>query len=844
MGRVRWVPWLAGVFAALAAPAAGFDLAAYQQFLRSHADLSGADLEAMYPAGRFERYAATDFAAAAYSDSVDHQLRLTDQEKELLARHGFVVTERLSPASFGAAFLDTYNRDLPVFVSADAVLHALHMSYDAILVELEYSLLEPWLEEALERLHRQLAAATPDSAQSASMGAVRQDVDLYLTVPRRLLGQAVTPVYPANASRVDDLLARVAAPAPAGVELFGSFRTVDFSQFIPRGHYTQSAALTRYFQAMVWLGRTELYLRAPAGAIPPVPDEAVRHQAAMAGLLAELATDSGADEALGQIDAVLKALVGEQDNATLALVRQGLAGRAAAELLEPGGLARFQAAIAAAGGGSQRILSQILCTDPMAPQQLEPAGACLLLGQRFVLDSFLTGNVVYDKITFRGERVFRGLPSTLDVLFALGNDAVLPLLEPELAQYRYATNLAGLRYLVDSFDAPFWTATYYNGWLGAIRALNPPASRDGLPAFMRTGAWWQEKLNTQLASWAQLRHDHLLYAKQSYTGGTTCSFPEGYVEPLPGFYQAVRGLADRAAAQFQQLAPGTYGGADRVSAYFAEVGAVADTLAQIAAKQLARSELDPAERRFLQTVLYSIPGDCGTSYGGWYPRLFITGEDGFLSPDLVVADVHTQPTDADGAAVGYVLHVGTGPVNTAVVVADRPDGVSTAFVGPVMSYYEHVSANFDRLTDEEWQLAWSRDPSFRPDFVRLYLADAAGQRQAPGRQLPTAVAEAAAGQPQGPALTLGRGFPNPFNASVLIGFAVGPELAGQQIRLTVHNTAGQVVTRLVDQVLAAGSYTARWDGADRRGRAVASGVYTCLLAGGSQRSIAKVVLLR
>ena len=64
--------------------------------------------------------------------------------------------------------------------------------------------------------------------------------------------------------------------------------------------------------------------------------------------------------ARAEIDAVLEALVGEQDNATLALVRQGLGGRSPAELLEPDGLARFQAAIAADGGGSQQILSQIL----------------------------------------------------------------------------------------------------------------------------------------------------------------------------------------------------------------------------------------------------------------------------------------------------------------------------------------------------------------------------------------------------------------------------------------------------------------------------------------------------
>ncbi|MCB9248138.1 MAG: DUF3160 domain-containing protein [Ignavibacteriales bacterium] len=44
-------------------------------------------------------------------------------------------------------------------------------------------------------------------------------------------------------------------------------------------------------------------------------------------------------------------------------------------------------------------------------------------------------------------------------------------------------------------------------------------------------------MNSQLASWTELRHDNLLYAKQSYTGGVTCSYPFSYVEPIPAIFQ-------------------------------------------------------------------------------------------------------------------------------------------------------------------------------------------------------------------------------------------------------------------------------------------------------------------
>ena len=40
-----------------------------------------------------------------------------------------------------------------------------------------------------------------------------------------------------------------------------------------------------------------------------------------------------------------------------------------------------------------------------------------------------------------------------------------------------------------------------------------------------------KNLNTQMASWTELRHDTLLYAKPTYTDPGLCVYPDGYVEP-------------------------------------------------------------------------------------------------------------------------------------------------------------------------------------------------------------------------------------------------------------------------------------------------------------------------
>ncbi len=147
--------------------------------------------------------------------------------------------------------------------------------------------------------------------------------------------------------------------------------------------------------------------------------------------------------------------------------------------------------VVASSSGTRTIAAREFFVDMLTTQ---PASAFLLLGQRFVIDSYITGDVVYDKIIFNGQKVLRMLPSTLDVLFALGNDASAQLLEPELARYNYSSNLAALRYLVNSYEPQFWNSSLFNGWLSMIRTLNPPQDRTSLPTFMQTAAWWQEKI--------------------------------------------------------------------------------------------------------------------------------------------------------------------------------------------------------------------------------------------------------------------------------------------------------------------------------------------------------------
>jgi hypothetical protein len=361
---------------------------------------------------------------------------------------------------------------------------------------------------------------------------------------------------------------------------------------------------------------------------------------------------------------------------------------------------------------------------------------------------------------------------------------------------------------------------------------------------MQTAAWWQQKMNTQLAGWAQLRHDNLLYAKQSYTGVPGCMYPHGYVEPIPAFYEAVGRLARTARDRFETL-QGTEGLAvDRIRDYFAYLEGVSDTLAGIAHKELDGVPVSEAEAGFLHRILFEKLNVCYMATDGWYARLFYGDWERARRPDLVVADVHTAPADEWGNYVGWVLHAGTGPLDLAVVVAEVPDVGPVAFTGPVMSYYEHLSTGFERLTDEAWQTAYAAAPSYRPDFVNLYLADGEGGSRGASPRLATGVEEEPGDVVAPTRLHLVQNYPNPFADATTVGFSVPQGRAREHVVLDVYDLQGRRVRRLLSEPLPAGHYTVQWDGLVESGVRAASGTYFCRLQVGSLHATGTMTLVR
>ncbi|MBN1163750.1 MAG: T9SS type A sorting domain-containing protein [Candidatus Krumholzibacteriota bacterium] len=84
-------------------------------------------------------------------------------------------------------------------------------------------------------------------------------------------------------------------------------------------------------------------------------------------------------------------------------------------------------------------------------------------------------------------------------------------------------------------------------------------------------------------------------------------------------------------------------------------------------------------------------------------------------------------------------------------------------------------------------------------------------------------------------------YPNPFNPSLTIAFTLENR---QEVSLLIFDASGHLVRKLLEGRLEAGTFHEQWDGRDRTGRPVASGVYFYHLRAGLRMDSSKVILLR
>ena len=627
----------------------------------------------------------------------DSTLALPDEEFAVLTEQGLVLSSHHQFPTFLLGYAAIYAEHLPLFVSADSIMEALHSSYDTILSEMELFLLIDDLQQLLKAMRNNLPKADWDADSLAN-------ADLYLGVAQGLLdAQAPEPIAGASASQLTELInAASSAMGISTVTLFGEPRMVDFSQFTPRGHYASDPKLQAYFQAMMWLGRVDLRI------IESLSDgsTAFRRPQYETMLLLHSLMEKPEGERWERIDTTIRTFVGESDYMVVPEVAALIADLGGLRAARDADDTKVVQAIVDGGYGKQQIASHLMVNDGTV-KTLPLNRSFLLFGQRYVVDSHVFSEVVYDRV---GSRL---MPDPLDAAFAaLGNNDALALLDDQLQKYDdYPGALAGMRTLIDAHDTSFWDENFYNLWMSALRSLSPnatdadPASV-GLPAITATDAWGRRMLNTQLGSWAELRHDTLLYAKQSYTGIPSCEFPDAYVEPYPAFFDAI-GKYATAGGRIADIAVQSSNAdfSTRVADYFSRLGEVASILKEMAEYQRQGTPFTDGHMAFINEAVRVDQEAAGCVTvdvpNGWYADLFFT-RDKSIEFDPTIADVHTQPADEGGNIVGRILHVGTGFPRMMITTIDTCTG-PRAYAGMAYSYHEEITKDFDRLTDERWQ---------------------------------------------------------------------------------------------------------------------------------------------
>ncbi len=93
-----------------------------------------------------------------------------------------------------------------------------------------------------------------------------------------------------------------------------------------------------------------------------------------------------------------------------------------------------------------------------------------------------------------------------------------------------------------------------------------------------------------------------------------------------------------------------------------------------------------------------------------------------------------------------------------------------------------------------------------------------------------------------PRLTrLDQNYPNPFNPNTNISFSLAEEA---EVSLIIYNSRGRRVITLMDNNLAAGNHSIRWNGKDANGNIVGSGLFFYRLIAGEFEQVKKMLLIK
>ena len=478
--------------------------------------------------------------------SVGKILPISSSHIRVLQRNAFVASPTNAQQIFQIYEENDY-KNIPSFVSTDGVLQLYHIFYDYALRQVETDKLSPALKQLTAGMLK--ASVTDYNALSnAQLKAAALKNVAFFGVASRLLGESAA-VPDVATPLVERELARIAAHSGFAPSAIFPYQ-IDYSQFIARGHYTRTPALSKYFGAMMWFGNVPFALKTDGKR-----NDAVIQQGLLWVRELYAANQAGTWAKIYEPTAFFVGSADDQTPRDWKTISDRIFGAGAGinDFADAAKLARFVAQVEKARKpriapryatqmGAPRNMPGVLHGPLASGPQLR------FMGQRYIPDS-----EIMQRLTVPVQRVF---PSGLDVMAVLGSARARTILDQSADIYNprgwsgYRPERQKLTRQFAALPVATWNSNLYYGWLYALKALLEPAPA-GYPSFMHNAAWDDKSLHSALASWGELRHDTILYGKQSSVeqggGEDERPFVKGYVEPNVLFYDRLSRLTRRIA---------------------------------------------------------------------------------------------------------------------------------------------------------------------------------------------------------------------------------------------------------------------------------------------------------
>jgi len=660
---------------------------------------------------------------------------LSKEAKELLRQNGFVVTPGYKDEIYDV-YAECKEISQPIFVTTDAVLHTSHIFFDYLLRILETEKLYDTAVELTDRM-LDLSIKQYHEAKNADVKeAARLNIGFFAVAKKQfnpeyevnfnledMVKKEISNIKAHTGLKFRELLTYVKNPSL----MTAPYAYEDYSQYVPRGHYTRNEKFKRYFKALMWYGRIDFKLK-PGEEEPTITYG--RKMTLQALLMTDaLLKDEEAYRLWKKLYEPTVYFVGKTDDLCvddyIKLIKEVFPPEGAIDKY------RDKAKLAAFIQKAIKLRPPKILSGAAFVEDGEFSVSIKgfrFIGQRFIPDSYMFQQLVYGikELKYKGkDKPFtmefipnvgpaRAFPRGLDILSVLGSKRALDILEKEGdTQYEYYYDqLNKLKKEFTSKNEEEWKQNLYWRWLHNLLPLLEESRSENLPGFMQNIAWIDKELQTTLGSWTELRHDTILYAKQSYPIAATAMLQEpkftyGYVEPYPEVYEGIRDMMRDLRNNLEALGITLKGIPEKISSFENLLA----KLKRISEKELAQRPLTDKEYKLIWNIGATLA--LMKRFPSEIMKKITSGTDEKID---LIADVHTDPNTEQ------VLEEGVGsPFNIWVIVEDGKG--KRLCCGAVFSYYEFKHPMKDRLTDEKWQeMQKKKERPPQPEWLKSFIA--------------------------------------------------------------------------------------------------------------------------